>query len=231
MRGRIRVVPQCVRENALSLFFFAIFLVAVAGQSVAGHRLFNTDAVEHGEATISWGRYLLTSEFGAALLENWQSEYLQFSLFVAATIWLVQKGSNESKALEDAGRESATKQRLGPAATAQSPLWARVGGWRTTVYSNSLLIAMTAIFVISWGGQSLTGQDELNHEREAHAESAVSWFGYITSATFWERTLENWQSEFLAVGSMVVFTIYLRQRGSPESKPVGAPHDETATSG
>jgi hypothetical protein len=220
-----------LRENSLSLFFFVIFVVAVFGQSLAGWRDFNGEAGQHGDETISWGAYVTSSEFGVALLENWQSEYLQFALFILATVWLVQKGSNESKQLADAGTESKRKQRIGYAADPDSPLWARVGGLRTAIYSNSLLLVMAAIFFAAWFGQSVTGWTEFNEIQAQHGDPAVSWAGYLARPDFWERTLQNWQSEFLAVGTMAAFTIYLRQRGSPESKPVGAPHDETASSG
>jgi hypothetical protein len=172
-----------------------------------------------------------STDFGGSVMENWQSEFLQFSLFIAATIWLVQKGSNESKVLEDAGLESKKQQEIGRAASANSPRWAKFDDWRTRIYENSLLIAMTAIFFATWLGQSLNNWREFNDEARQHGGHIVGWTTYLGNADFWERTLENWQSEFLAVGTMVVFTIYLRQRGSPESKPVGAPHDETASSG
>ena len=220
-----------LRDHSLSLFFLVLFLAALCGQSVAGWLDFNDEARAHESDTYSYGRYVLSSEFGRAVLENWQSEYLQFVLFVLATIWFVQRGSNESKPIEDEGAESDQKQLIGSDAHAGSPLWARVGGWRTTVYSNSLLLVMAALFIGSWFGQSLTGWREYAQHQEEHGERAPSWTGYLERADFWESTLENWQSEFLAVGSMVVFTIYLRQRGSPESKPVGAPHGETGSSG
>jgi hypothetical protein len=220
-----------LRENSLSLVFGGLFLASIVGQSVAGWKSLNAEQMAHGSDTISWVRYLVSSEFGSAVLENWQSEYLQFSLFILATIWLVQKGSNESKRVEDVGLESDSQQRVGRHASEDSPLWARVGGWRTHVYSNSLLAAMGAIFVASWLGQSVTSWRHYNSSLREHGDLAVSWLGYLGRAEFWEKTLQNWQSEFLAIGSMVVLTIYLRQRGSAESKPVGAPHDETGSSG
>ena len=220
-----------LRENSLSLTFGALFLAALGGQSFAGWREFNEHAAAHGEAAISWTRYVTSSTFGVAVLENWQSEYLQFFLFILATVWLVQKGSNESKRPEDSGRESDRDQRVGAHAGRGAPGWAKAGGWRTALYSNSLLIAMGTIFVFSWFGQSVTGWTEFNEERREHGEATVSWAGYVTGPNFWERSLENWQSEFLAIGTMAAFTIYLRQRGSPESKPVGAPHGETGSSG
>jgi hypothetical protein len=220
-----------LRSSSLSVFFFVLFAVAVVGQSVAGHASFNEEQKAHEEPTVSYGRYLLSSDFGEAVMENWQSEYLQFTLFILATIWLVQRGSNESKPPQDAGQESEAKQLIGKHAQRNSPPWAKAGGWRTRLYSNSLLLLMLAIFVGSWFAQSVTGWTHYNEDQRAHGEPVVSWAGYLARPDFWQKTLQNWQSEFLAVGTMAVFTIYLRQRGSPESKPVGAPHDQTGTSG
>jgi hypothetical protein len=221
-----------LRDQSLSLFFLAIFLLAVLGQSLAGVRVYNEDQLMHGDEPISWGRYLYTSHFGQAVLENWQSEYLQFALFILATIWLVQRGSNESKQLSDIGRESDRRQKVGRYATQGSPAWARYdGGVRRWLFSNSLLLVMGIIFLGSWGAQSVTGWTEYNKDARDHDEPRVSWLEYVTRPDFWEDTLQNWQSEFLAVGSMAAFTIYLRQRGSPESKPVGARHDETGAEG
>ena len=220
-----------IRNNSLSLVFGILFAGALFGQSVAGHRTFNDEQRAHGEPTISYARYVVSSDFGEAVTENWQSEYLQFSLFILATIWLLQRGSNESKRPEDAGQESDAQQLLGEHAQRNSPRWAKLGGWRTRLYSNSLLIVMAALFLGSWFAQSTTGWTKYNDEQETHGQPTVSWFGYVMRPEFWEKTLQNWQSEFLAVGTMAVFTVYLRQRGSPESKPVGAPHDQTGTSG
>ena len=164
-------------------------------------------------------------------MENWQSEFLQFALFIGVTVWLVQRGSNESKKLGDVGLETDEEQRVGRHADEDSPLWARVGGLRTRLYENSLLIVMASIFLLTWLSQSLNNWRMFNAEQVEHEEQTVSWGRYLIDPDFWERTLQNWQSEFLAVGTMAAFTIYLRQRGSPESKPVGAPHDETASSG
>ena len=220
-----------IRDNSLSLFFLILFLVTLLGQSIAGHFEYNDELQSHGDSPISWGRYVVSSHFGAAVMENWQSEFLQFSFFIAATIWLVQRGSNESKRPEDIGLESDEKQRVGRYAKESSPAWARVKDWRYKVYSNSLLIVMTVLFFGSWFAQSVNSWTQYNADQREHQEPAASWFSYVGSADFWEKTLQNWQSEFLAVGTMAAFTIYLRQRGSPESKPVGSPHDETGSSG
>jgi hypothetical protein len=222
---------RVLREQSLTLFFGAIFLAALLGQAIAGHAAYNNEQIAHGEAAISFGRYLTSSSFWTAVMENWQSEYLQFMLFMLATVWLLQRGSPESKELDEAGRESKSKQRIEGAARSDSPEWARVGGLRTAIYSNSLLILMTVIFLGSWVAQSVTGWTDFNQQQVEHHEATLSWLGYVGSAEFWENTLENWQSEFLAVGSFAAFTIFLRQRGSPESKPVGTPHAATGVEG
>jgi Domain of unknown function (DUF6766) len=219
-----------IRENSLSLFFLILCLVTLGGQSIAGHLEYNEELRAHGDPPISWGRYVVSSHFGGAVMENWQSEFLQFSFFIAATIWLVQRGSAESKKSDEAGLQDDRQQRVGEHASQRSPAWTRVKDWRYKLYSNSLLIVMTALFFGSWFTQSVTNWTTFNEEQLDHHEQTVSWLSYVGSAGFWEKTLQNWQSEFLAVGTMAVFTIYLRQRGSPESKPVGAPHDETGSS-
>jgi hypothetical protein len=220
-----------VRENSLSIFFLVIFLLSLAGQAVAGHGQFNHDQLLHHGDTISLGRYLTTSQFAADVAENWQSEYLQFTLYILTTVWLVQRGSPESKPLGNAGQESDEKQKVGGHADARSPRWARTGGLRTAVYGNSLLIVMTTIWLLSWLAQSIAGASGYNADQLDHQAATVSWLGYLGTSDFWDRTLQNWQSEFLAVGSMAVLSIYLRQRGSPESKPVGAPHEATGVEG
>ena len=220
-----------LRDNGLSLFFFAIFIASLTGQAIAGHASFNHDQLAHHGQPISFGRYLWSSDFSVDVTENWQSEFLQFVLFVMATVWLFQRGSTESKELEDMGPEDDERQLLGEHARPDSPRWARAGGLRTRLYSNSLLIAMLAIFFGSWYVQSVAGQVAYNAQQLDHREAAVSWLGYLGSADFWDRTLQNWQSEFLAVGTMAIFSVYLRQRGSSQSKPVGAPHGGTSMEG
>jgi hypothetical protein len=164
-------------------------------------------------------------------MENWQSEYLQFTLFILLTVWLLQRGSPESKELHKAGRESDQSQKVGPHAQQNSPRWAKVAGVRRTLYENSLVLVMGTFWLGTWLAQSLAGTAEYNAEQLDHQQAPLGWSDYITTAHFWENTLENWQSEFLAVGSMAILAVYLRQRGSPESKPVGAPHGATGVEG
>jgi hypothetical protein len=224
-------VRRFLRENGLSLFFGSLLLAALAGQAIVGHDAHNDEQRAHGGEPLSLGRYLTSSAFGRAVMENWQSEYLQFMLFILATVWLLQRGSPESKELGKAGLESDREQKLGPHSLPRSPAWARAAGIRRAIYSNSLVIVMGLIFVGSWFAHSVTGWSEFNSVQLEHGEDKLSWLGYIGSSTFWEQTLQNWQSEFLAIGSMVVLSIYFRQRGSPESKPVGETHESTGKTG
>jgi hypothetical protein len=220
-----------VKENGLSIAFLLLFLGAVIGQAIAGHADFNEEQVRHGDPEISLGRYVVSSDFGVSVMENWQSEYLQFTLFVLLTVWLLQRGSPESKELDKAGLESDEAQKVGPYAQQNSPAWAKVAGIRRTIYENSLLLVMGTIWLGTWFAQSVTGLAQFNSERLDHQMDTIGWWSYLGRADFWEKTLQNWQSEFLAVGSMAILAVYLRQRGSPESKPVGAPHTATGVEG
>ena len=222
---------RAIRDNSLTLGFLAIFLAALVGQAFVGHSDFNHDQVAHRDETISLGRFVTSSAYWVDVMENWQSEYLQFALFILGTVWLVQRGSPESKELDKIGRESDEQQRVGEHAEEDSPKWAKAGGWRTRVYENSLLLLMGSLMLATWVGQLVTGRVEYNSEQLDHHEASLTLWQYAGSSDFWNRTLQNEQSEFLAVASMAVFAIWLRQRGSPESKPVGAPHTATGVEG
>jgi hypothetical protein len=220
-------LKRALRHNGLGLVFGLLFLVALAGQAIAGHADFNNQQIADGAETHSLLQFVTSSNFAVDVAENWQSEYLQFFLYIFATVWLIQLGSPESKIPENSGPTSDERQQLGAHTTTDSPKWARAGGWRTSVFSNSLCLMMGALFVLSWLAQSVAGVVVYNADQLAVHEASVSWLAYLGSADFWNRTLQNWQSEFLALGSMAVLSIYLRQRGSPESKPVGAAHVKT----
>ena len=218
-------------EQSLSLVFLVAFLLSLFGQSVAGLHEYNAEQSEHGAEQLSYWRYLLSSDFGGNVMENWQSEFLQFSCLILATVWLVQRGSTESKKVEDAGLESDQQARVKGYAPDDGPKWAKLDDWRRRLYENSLLLAMFGIFLASWLVQSVTNWTHFNNEQLEHDEAPVRWVEYLLEADFWNRTFQNWQSEFLAIVAMATFSIYLRQRGSAESKPVGAPHTETGSSG
>jgi hypothetical protein len=220
-----------LRDHGLSLFFGTLFLLSLVGQAISGLADYNNQQLATGGDPVSLGHYLTSSPFAVDVAENWQSEYLQFFLFILATVWLVQRGSTESKPPDEVGRESDREQKIGRYAADDSPSWAKVGGWRTTTYSHSLGLVMGFIFVGSWFAQSVAGRAAYNAEQLSELSDPVSWVGYVTSADFWNRTMQNWQSEFLAVASIVLLSVYLRERGSAESKPVGAPHGATGLDG
>lgn len=220
-----------VRDNGLGLAFGLLFLLALTGQAFAGLAAFNHEQLINGGERIGLFDFVTSAEFAVDVAENWQSEYLQFFLYIFATVWLVQRGSPESKPAHRIGPESDREQRVGSHATEDSPAWARAGGWRTTVFSRSLGLIMLAIFLLSLLTQAVAGQVAFNAEQLSEGAHTLSFGEYVVSADFWNRALQNWQSEFLAIGSMAVLSVYLRQRGSPESKPVGAPHHETDVSG
>ncbi|TQE37651.1 DUF6766 family protein [Streptomyces ipomoeae] len=226
-----RSLRRFLRDNGLGLAFLALFVLAVIGQAFAGHADFNNQLAADDLQQITIGDYVTSSDFAVDVTENWQSEYLQFFLYIFLTVWLVQRGSPESKSLHKIGVESDKEQRVGPHANADSPRWATAGGLRLKLYASSLGYVMGAVFVLSWLAQSIAGVAAYNEDQLRQLQAPMSWPEYIVSADFWSRTLQNWQSEFLAIASMAILSIYLRQRGSPESKPVGAAHTATGVEG
>jgi hypothetical protein len=213
-----------LRNSKLAVACFAIFVVLLFAQSLTGWKERNNDAVTHHQATISYGEYLTTGHFYEATFENWESEFLQMAAFVVLTVWLVQKGSAESKQPGgDAVDEDPERHRNDP----NAPWPVRRGGVWLKLYKNSLLVAFVVLFVGSMIGHAVGGTAEYNSEQVEHREQQVSVVEFVRSSEFWFQSFQNWQSEFLAVGSIVVLTIFLRQQGSSESKPVHAPTDQT----
>jgi hypothetical protein len=224
-------MKRFLRDNGLTLFFGLLFFLALGGQAVSGYFEFNNQQVANGGSTVSPLDYLTSSDFGVDTAENWQSEFLQFFLYITATIFLIQRGSPESKPPGRAGTESERDQQIGVHAEPDSPALAKAGGPVGRLYSHSLGLTMLVIFVLSWLAQGVAGRSAYNARQLAQLEDPVGLLSYIGSADFWNRTLQNWQSEFLAIAAMVVLSIFLRQRGSPESKPVGAAHTTTGAEG
>jgi hypothetical protein len=224
-------VRTFLRHNGLSLFFGTLFMASLLGQAIAGWHQFNDIQVAEGLGRLSFGHYVTSADFAVDVAENWQSEFLQFWLYLTATVWLLQRGSPESKELDKSGREADEDQLVDKHAKPDSPAWAKAGGWRTRVYSSSLAIVMGTIFLLSWLAQSVGGWAAFNEDRLRQLQDPIGYGAYLANADFWSRSLQNWQSEFLAVGSMAVLAIYLRQRGSSQSKPVGEPHSATGVEG
>jgi hypothetical protein len=220
-----------LRDNSLGLVFGGLFAGTLVGQALSGAADFNAQQIANGLERVSLLDYVTSSSFGVDVMENWQSEYLQFFLYIFATVWLIQRGSAESKKPGEEGLESEKEQRIGRHADEDSPEWARTGGWRTVLFSRSLGLLMGGLFLLTWAASSVAGWAAYNSQQLSEREDPVSWLGYLGEADFWNRSFQNWQSEMLAVGSMAVFSVYLRQRGSPESKPVGVAHAETGQTG
>jgi hypothetical protein len=216
-----------LRNHSLTLTFALAFVGVLVAQAFVGQAEFNERQVAEGLQQVSLLHYVTSSDFGVDVTENWQSEYLQFFLYIMGTVWLVQRGSPESKPPEDVGQESDKEQQVGPYARPDSPSWARTRGFRLGIYSHSLGLTMALIFLASWFAQSVTGVVAYNEQQLSQLQAPLSWAQYLLAPDFWNRTLQNWQSELLALVSMAVLAVFLRERGSPESKPVGSPHDDS----
>ena len=217
---------KILRENGLSIVFTVFFLLFLVGQAVAGLYQYNEEQQEHGQPTVDFMGYLGSAHFLEATMENWESEFLQMFAFVALTAFLYQKGSAESKKLDEPEpidrdpRKSRNKK--------DAPWPVRKGGLILKSYENSLSLAFLLLFLLSFALHAVGGAKEYNdNQREHGSAELVSTLDYIGTSRFWFESFQNWQSEFLAVGAMVGLSIFLRQRGSPESKPVDTPHSET----
>jgi uncharacterized protein (DUF486 family) len=217
---------RVLRDNALSLTMFGLFLVFLVAQSFAGFRTNNSENEDHGQPPESYAEYLTSGAFVEATFENWESEFLQMGAYVLLTAWLIQKGSPESKKPDgDEADADPRTERDNP----DAPGPVRRGGLVLTLYEHSLSIALFALFLFSFVLHALGGHAEYNTQQLEHGQAAVSLWGFVTSSAFWFQSMQNWQSEFLAVAALTVLGIWLRQRGSPESKPVAAPHAQTGT--
>lgn len=217
------------KDNGLSLVLFGLFFFSfILGQSITGQHQHNEDQMEHGHPTISYIEYLGTSHFLEATMENWESEFLQMFAFVILTTFLYQKGSAESK---DPDKPNPVDRDPAKSKNKKDAPWpVRKGGFILKLYEQSLSIAFLLLFLVAFVLHAMGGAAEYNQEQADHGSGQqVTVFGYMVTSRFWFESFQNWQSEFLAIGAMVVFTIFLRQKGSPESKPVDAPHGETGS--
>jgi hypothetical protein len=210
-------------NNSLSIVFLALFVLALAGQFFTGYKEHNKERREEDQSALTFTGYLQSGHFIQATFENWESEFLQMALFVVLTIFLYQKGSSESKAFEE--EEEVDRE---PSPDKEDAPWAvRQGGLILAVYKHSLTIALFILFLLSFG-MHLYGSLKDENEHLALKGLPPEPLGkYITESRFWFESFQNWQSEFLSVFAIVVLSIFLRQKGSPQSKPVDAPHQET----
>lgn len=210
------------KNNALSIVFLLLFLFAIIGQTVTGWKHHNKTREEEGQPAISMSDYLHSGHFLQATFENWESEFLQMGLFVLLTISLRQKGSSESKSFEEeeVDREPSAKRK-------DAPWPVRKGGFILTVYKHSLSIAFFILFILSFVLHLYGSLKDENAELARKGLPGETWQHYIVDTRFWFESFQNWQSEFLSVFAIVVLSIFLRQKGSPQSKPVDAPNGET----
>lgn len=213
-----------IRDRALTIVLMVCFVGGLAGQLIAGHRTYNDEQASHNAAAISFTDYLANGHPWAALFENWESEFLQMAVFVLLTTRLVQRGSPESrrphmKELVDANPRDF-------AHLPDVPWPVKRGGWILWIYERSLGMALSILFLLSWIGHAIAGWRAASAEALAHGRAPGSFGAFLHSSAFWFESFQNWQSEFLSIAAMVWLAVYLRQRGSPESKPVHAPHHQ-----
>jgi hypothetical protein len=215
---------RILRDNGLSLAMLGIFLVLLFFQSLTGWRVSNADDAEHHQPVQTYWRYLRSGHFAEATFENWESEFLQMGAYVAFTAFLIQRGSPESKKPDGDPSDADPRE---AADDPNAPWPVRRGGLALNLYEHSLSSALLLLFLLSFLAHALGGHAEYNQEQMMHGEAPVSLWSFVTSAQLWFQSFQNWQSEFFAVFSLAVLGIFLRQRGSPESKPVAAPHSQT----
>lgn len=211
-----------VYRNGLTIVFLSLFLITLCAQALTGWKQHNKDLQEDRVHEINLGTYLKSGHFISATFENFESEFLQMALYVLLTVGLRQIGSAESKKLDET--EEVDRE---PVPSPDAPWAVRKGGWILKLYSNSLSICFGILFFTSWALHLYGSWQNHNVEQLAKHLPAETVTAYLGEAEFWFETFQNWQSEFLSVASIVFFTIYLRQKGSPESKPVDAPDLET----
>lgn len=216
-------MKEFIKNNSLSLCFFILFIITLGAQVHFGYEEYNKELFEEGAAAIPFAEYLTSGHFLQSTFENWESEFLQMALFVMFTIFLKEKGSSESKSFdkeEPVDREPNPKRK-------DAPWPVKVGGWILGLYKHSLTVALFILFILSFLAHfygSLKDQNLQNSLKGKPLETASQ---YISDSRFWFESFQNYQSEFLSVFAIIVLSIYLRQKGSSQSKPVDAPHYET----
>lgn len=220
-------MSRFLRNNGLTLTLAAFFAISVIGHAAAGFTAENEELAAHGQAALTLTGYLASGAFLSSLFENWESEFLQMWVFVMLTAYLVQKGSPESRPLDGPApqdRDPALDEDKDDA-----PFPVRHGGLVRTVYSHSLGAALFILFALSFALHLVNSTRMTNEEAGLHGEAAKSVLAHLGSADFWFESFQNWQSEFLSTAVLIIFAIFLRERRSPESKPVGASIEATGT--
>ena len=216
-----------INDHSLTLAMTGLFVLALVGQWLAGWSVYNEDQTLHDSATVSIVEYLTTGHFGEAVFENWESEFLQMGIFVLLTARLRQRGSAESKPFDDDEGHPPEVDREPDPERPGAPWPVRAGGFIGKVYAHSLSMALLALFAVSFALHVVTGAAEYSEEQTEHGAAPVSAVEYLGTSQLWFESFQNWHSEFMSIGAIVVLAIYLREKGSSQSKPVDAPHSET----
>lgn len=218
-------MAKWAKEHGLFIANIALFLVFFVGMVLAGAASYSEEQQAHGDAAVSVLQFLGTGEFMEATFENWESEFLQMAMYVVLTVFLFQKGSSESKPM---GREAPQDEDPRQAAVEKATPWpVKRGGAVLKLYEHSLSILLFLLFLASFSLHAVGGAEAYSQDQQSHGEPAVTVLQYIGTSRFWFESFQNWQSEFLAVAVLVGASVYLREKGSPESKPVAEPHYET----
>jgi|SRR4051812_1512237 hypothetical protein len=227
MASRSRTRFAVLRNNGLLLACLGLFIVFFVGMIISGTATYNEQQQEHGSTEhISVAQYLTTGDFVEATFENWESEFLQMGMYVVLTAFLFQKGSSESKPIDEAAPQDQDPRQAKHDPAAPWPV--HRGGLVLALYEHSLAIAFFVLFFASLALHAVGGRAAFNEEQVEHGQATVSVWQYLTTSQFWFESMQNWQSEFVAVAAIVGLSIFLRQRGSAESKPVAEPHRHTS---
>jgi hypothetical protein len=217
-----------LRDHGLLLANLALFVIFIGGMALSGVRVYNSEQAEHDASPVSLLGYLATGDFVEATFENWESEFLQMGMYVVLTAFLFQRGSAESKPIDEPAPQDEDPRDHQDDPEAPGPV--KRGGWVLRLYEHSLAVVFFLLFLASWALHAVGGAKAYSEEELQHGGEPVGVAEYITTSQFWFESFQNWQSEFLAVAAIVWFSVYLRQRGSAESKPVAESHLHTGAS-
>jgi hypothetical protein len=219
------MIRKKLRDNGLTVTMLSLFVLFMLGQSIVGYYDLNEDRYTHQQPPIHYAAYLTSAHLWARIFENWESEFLQMAAYVILTVFLFQRGSAESKDPDTLAEVDEDPRLHQHDSNAPGPV--RKGGLALTFYQHSLAIALCLLFILSFVGHAISGATYYNGEQREHGQPQVSVLQYVGTSRFWFESLQNWQSEFFAVGALVALSIWLREKGSPESKPVHRAHVET----
>jgi len=211
-----------IYNNSLSMAFLLLAFLSIAGQAFTGSQQYNDFLIEHNHNTVNIFQYLSTGHFIQATFENWESEFFQMLLFIWFTVFLKQRGSSESKKIS--GKEEVDRE---PKNHPNAPWAVKKGGFILSFYKHSLALSLLLIFLVSFVLHWYGSNKDFNQVKMLEGRSTESMFAYLSNSRLWFESFQNWQSEFLSVFAIIFLSIYLREFGSPQSKPVDAPHSET----